>query len=209
MPVKRSILERFVVLEGLDGSGTSTQMRLLASRLEAEGRPHRITWEPTGEAVGSLIRSILARAVPALPRTIAMLYAADRNEHVHAPEGILAWAAHGDLVISDRYIFSSLAYQSIECGFDYVFSLNEAFPLPVCLFFIDTPVEVCQTRLARRGMSELFDGSEFQSRVREAYLRTLDCFRGSGMRISALEGNRPPAEIHEDIWKVLSALPIT
>ncbi len=196
------------MLEGLDGAGTTTQMRLLDERLRAGGTPFWATWEPTDGPVGSLIRSILAHEVAAMPRTIAMLYAADRNEHVNRPGGILARAARGELVISDRYLFSSLAYQSVELGIDFVDSLNSAFPLPQCLFFIDTPLEVCQSRLSRRDSRELFDGLEFQARVREAYMETIERYRSSGMRIEVLEGEKPPREIHEQLWKVLTALPI-
>ncbi len=202
------ILERFVVLEGLDGAGTTTQLKLLSQRLEKEGRSFTATWEPTDGTIGRLIRSILARDTPALPRTIALLYAADRNEHLHSDGGILSRTAAGELVISDRYIFSSLAYQSIQCGLDYVLALNAEFPLPQCLFFLDTPVEVCQSRIARRASSELFDGVDFQARVRQGYLAAIERFRGSGMRIEIVDGDGSPMEIHARIWTVLSGMPI-
>jgi dTMP kinase len=203
--VRHSIQENFFVLEGIDGAGTTTQTRMLSERLEREGSPHWATWEPTDGPVGKLIRSILAREVPALPCTIALLYAADRSEHTGAPDGILARAARGQLVISDRYLFSSLAYQSIECGEEFVYGLNRDFPLPRVLFFIDTPVDVCQQRLSRRGREELFDGLAFQRRVRERYLATFERFRESGMRIVICDGDRPAAEIHEELWGILAA----
>ncbi len=145
-----------------------------------------------------------------LPATVAMLYAADRYEHVNAPEtGILARASQGELVISDRYVFSSLAYQSIECGFDFVFGLNSGFPLPQRLIFIDTPVDVSQKRLSGRGKAELFDGHSFQARVRENYLAAMEKYRSSAMEISVVDGDRPKEDIHEEIWKIVSGLPIT
>ena len=199
-----------MVLEGLDGSGTSTQLKMLARRLTAEGRLHSATWEPTDGPVGLLLRSILAREVKALPTTLAMLYAADRNQHVHAPEtGIVALAKKGVLVVCDRYVFSSLAYQSVECGFDYVLGLNAGFPLPELLFFLDTPVEVSQARLAGRDTVELFDGIEFQSRVRKGYLESIERFRSSGMRICTIDGQRTADSISDEIWTITSALPIT
>ena len=183
---------------------------MLSRRLTAEGRPHSATWEPTDGPVGLLLRSILAREVQALPTTVAMLYAADRNQHVHAPDtGIIAQARKGVLVLSDRYIFSSLAYQSIECGFEYVLGLNSGFPLPELLFFLDTPVEVSQARLAGRNKVELFDGMEFQSRVRKGYLESFQRFRSSGMRICTISGDRPADSISDEIWTITSALPIT
>jgi dTMP kinase len=144
-----------------------------------------------------------------MPRTIALLYAADRNEHVNADGGMRARAARGELVISDRYLFSSLAYQSIECGFDYVVALNADFPLPGRLFFIDTPAEVCQRRIHRRGEAELFDDLDFQRKVREAYFASFERFRGSGMRLCILDGELPEEDIHAEIWKVMCGLPIS
>ena len=204
-----TILQRFIVLEGLDGSGTTTQMRLLSERFARERTRYAATCEPTEGLVGRLLRSILSLETRADPRTIALLYAADRNEHVHAlRDGIVARTKAGELVVSDRYLFSSLAYQSLDCGLDYVLGLNAGFPLPQCLLFLDTPVDVCQERLRLRGKPELFDGFAFQSRVRTAYLKAIEGFRDSGMRISLLDGDRPAGLIHGEIWKILSGLPI-
>jgi dTMP kinase len=207
--VASTILQNFIVLEGLDGSGTTTQMKLLADRLARDGTPHWATWEPTDGPVGQLLRSILAQETRAHPRTIAMLYAADRNEHVYAPQtGVEVRARRGELVISDRYIFSSLAYQSIECGFEFVEGLNAHFPLPQCVLFIDTPVEVSQERLSSRGRAELYDGMAFQEKVRASYLRTLEYFRGKGLTVFIMDGDRPAGIIHSDIWNIVARLPI-
>ncbi len=144
----------------------------------------------------------------ALPLTVAMLFAADRHQHVNGPEGIVERAARGELVVSDRYLFSSLAYQSIECGFRRVLELNREFPLPELLVFLDTPVAVSQARLDRRISRELYDESGFQARVREGYLQAIEHFEGSGMRVLVLDGDRAPEEIHEAIWTETSRLPI-
>ncbi len=198
------------MLEGLDGAGTTTQLRLLSERLTREGRQYSATWEPTDGPIGRMLRSILAGDVRAHPRTVALLYAADRSEHVHEPvSGIEARTRRGELVISDRYLFSSLAYQSIECGFDFVLGLNSGFPLPQCLVFLDTPVEVCQERLAERGRKELYDGIAFQNRVREAYLRAMERYASTGMIVSLVDGDRPAGLIHGDIWKILEQMPIS
>jgi len=204
-----TILQKFIVLEGLDGAGTTTQMRLLAERLAKQGTAYSATCEPTDGVIGRLLRSVLALETRAHPRTVALLYAADRNEHVKAPlTGIEARTKKGELVICDRYLFSSIAYQSIDCGIDFVRGINAGFPLPQCLIFLDTPVEVCQDRLSHRGKPELFDGLAFQSRVREGYMQTLERYRGSGMHIARVDGDRPAGLIHGDVWKVLSDLPI-
>ena len=197
------------MLEGLDGAGTTTQLRLLSERLAREGTPHFATWEPTEGAMGRMLRAILAREVRAHPRTVALLYAADRSEHIYEPQvGMEARARRGELVISDRYIFSSLAYQGLECGTEWVSSLNSGFPLPECLIFVDTPVDVCQERLAIRRNQELYDGAAFQERVREAYLQAILRFGGTAMKVSLIDGDRPAGLIHGDIWKIISGMPI-
>jgi len=199
-----------VVLEGLDGAGTTTQLRLLSERLTREGRSHSATWEPTDGPVGKMLRSILARDLRAHPRTVALLYAADRSEHVHEPQtGIEARTRRGELVICDRYLFSSLAYQGLECGYEYILDLNSGFPLPQCLVFLDTPIEVCQERLAGRRTVELYDGAAFQARVRDAYLRAIEEFTVTGMQVSLVDGDRPAGIIHGEIWKVLEGMPIS
>jgi dTMP kinase len=207
--VTPTILQKFIVLEGLDGAGTTTQMQLLADRLTRDRTPHVATWEPTDGPIGTLIRSILAQEAKAHPRTIALLFAADRSEHLYAPgSGIEARARKGEVVICDRYLFSSLAYQSIECGLEYVQGLNAGFPLPQCTIFLDTPVEVCQQRLVRRGRPELYDDRAFQIKVRDTYLRSIERYSGTDMRVAMLDGDRPAGLIHGDVWKVLSSLPI-
>jgi dTMP kinase len=111
-------------------------------------------------------------------------------------------------VVSDRYLFSSLAYQSIECGFERVLGLNDGYPLPELLVFLDTPVVVSQARLDRRTHRELYDGAGFQARVREGYLRAFEHFEESGMRVLTIDGGRPVGEIHEAIWMETARLPI-
>jgi dTMP kinase len=159
--------------------------------------------------VGRLIRTILARSTPARPHTVALLFSADRTEHLWEPgTGIVDRIGKGELVVCDRYLFSSLAYQSIECGFRRVLELNEDFPLPELLVFLDTPVAVSQARLDRRTHRELYDGAGFQARVREGYFQAFEHFGGSGMRVLVLDGDRPVEEIHEAIWTETARLPI-
>src|SRR6185437_14469754 len=106
---------RFVVLEGIDGAGTTTHVGLLAERLRSERIPVRATREPSDGPVGVLVRQILTGRV-VIPggrapgwQTMALLFAADRMDHVES--GIAPFLAEGGVVLSDRYDASSLAYQ--------------------------------------------------------------------------------------------------
>ncbi|MBN1834434.1 MAG: dTMP kinase [Spirochaetales bacterium] len=216
------VLDNFVVLEGLDGSGTTTQLRLLDDRMGAAGIPHFCTGEPTAGRIGRLIRDILTRQESAEPQTVALLFAADRSEHLHEPAaGILARLERGELVVSDRYLFSSLAYQSLGCPFEYVRELNRPFPLPRLVLFIDTPVAVSQERLARRQAArppggpafpaeaqELFDGAGIQEEVLRAYERAFALFEPAPMEVHRVDGGASTEEVFENIWKILRGLPI-
>ncbi len=203
------VLDRFIVLEGLDGAGTTTQLRMAEARLAAEGRPHFCTSEPTDHPLGLLIREVLTRRRSLHPTTLALLFAADRAEHLLAPgAGILKRLERGELVVSDRYLFSSLAYQSLDCDFEYVRALNAGFPLPRDVVFLDTPVRESQRRLGSRGGPELFDGADIQDRILRNYCKGFELHRDSGLRLHVLDGTLPPAEIFEKLWKIIAAVPM-
>ena len=109
---------KFIVLEGIDGSGKSSQTAPLVKHIEALGVPCRETREPTDGPVGSLIRQIFTGRVTADNRVIAALYAADRIDHlVNEVDGLLAAVDQGVTVVSDRYYFSSYAYHSVDVMF--------------------------------------------------------------------------------------------
>src|SRR5437870_3245745 len=102
----------FIALEGIDGSGKSTQAKLLSDKMQKEGLKVYLTCEPTGSPIGSLIRNILKGKMEADHRVIAGLFVADRLEHLlHKTNGILKKLANDFTVITDRYYFSSYAYQ--------------------------------------------------------------------------------------------------
>ena len=108
------VLSNFVVLEGIDGSGTTSQLRLLKEKfaLEDKGNSVVFTQEPTSGSIGILIRSALQGSSVFAPETMTRLFAADRCEHLYGKEGIKAALTAGKAVFSDRYLFSSLAYQT-------------------------------------------------------------------------------------------------
>jgi dTMP kinase len=201
------VLKNFIVIEGLDGAGTTTQLSLIDQRLGDVGVLHCCTFEPTNGAIGRLIREILAKALPVRPRTLALLFAADRTEHVES-SGIRSHLEGGEIVVCDRYLFSSLAYQSIDCGFDFVLSINEGFPLPELLIFIDTPPDLCRQRRQNRSQSDLFDSVPVQEEVRHRYEQAIDVFRHTSMNVRRIDGKPRAEEISENIWNIMRELSI-
>ena len=205
---KRVTLENFVVLEGLDGSGTTTQSAQLALRLRTAGNSVQLTAEPTDGAIGRMIRDALRHQISLHPDTMAMLFAADRNEHVFSNGGIREQTLSG-WVVSDRYLFSSLAYQSIGSDPLLVSELNARFPLPRLLFYLDVDPDECARRRATRGGEELYDAMETQRRVHANYRRILAEFSlHTDMRIVQLDGSRPVDEIANRIWSEGGFAPI-
>ena len=205
------VLDNFVVLEGLDGSGTTTQLLLADEALNSRVIPHFCTGEPTKGPVGRIIRQILKRQIRARAETVALLFAADRNEHLYEEnEGILFHLRKGELVICDRYLFSSLAYQTLACDPEFVFYLNRHFPLPQHLVFLNTPVAVSQQRLTTRSLDgpELYDEREIQQDILSAYERGFLRFPDSDMQLHRLDGSQDPEVVFDKFWSILASLPI-
>jgi dTMP kinase len=132
-----------------------------------------------------------------------MLYAADREDHLHNPVyGLVHDLEQGKLVISDRYLYSSLAYQGVECEFAKIASLNE-FPAPEYVFFIDTPVQECLRRIDGRGSeTELFEKQEFLERVKENYERIFSSL-SQDVHLVRIDGLLGKEEIAKRIQEVL------
>ncbi|MGL4985784.1 MAG: dTMP kinase, partial [Treponemataceae bacterium] len=129
------VLPNFIVFEGIDGSGTSTQMQILKDRLKNDDI--FFTAEPTTQETGKFLRQILGSKISVHPKTAAYLFAADRCEHLYGTGGIVEALSQNKVVICDRYLFSSLAYQTQECGVELPSLLNKDFPLPQIVFFFD------------------------------------------------------------------------
>lgn len=195
-----SILKNFFVIEGLDGAGTTTQLKLLCSYLEKQGKSVHYTFEPTDSEIGKLIRRVLKAEVVVHPLALADLYVADRTDHLfHKDTGIVDRTTKGQIVISDRYFFSSLAYQSVENGYEIVQKKNGNFPYPEVLIFIDTPVSECIRRIESRGSEkEIFEKKDFLDKVNANYQRCLESLP-EGCKLIKIDGTQSPEEILNQI----------
>jgi len=197
-------VKNFIVLEGLDGCGTTTQTALLVKKLEERGIDAFKTNEPTGGSIGQFIRLILQCKESVDPFTLALLFSADRNEHVYGKNGIMEQTKAGKMVICDRYFLSSLAYQSLFIDYDTVADLNRFYPLPEYLFYIDLSPEECQKRMETRGEEkELFERLELQKKIEANYKKSLSLLTGSEMKIVVIDGRASKQDIHNQICKIL------
>lgn len=183
---------RFLVLEGLDGAGTTTQAAILASRLAALGRRVHLTSEPSRGPVGRLLRRALRGTIaggrPLDQRALALLFAADRIDHLASE--VDPRLASGVDVVSDRYALSSLAYQSAATGdLAWVEVLNREAPAPDLTIFLEVrPAVALRRRYAASAEREIFEVPAFQRRVAAAYRRALRRLRARGERVAVVDG---------------------
>ncbi|MDR2542154.1 MAG: dTMP kinase [Treponema sp.] len=208
------IIPNFIVFEGCDGSGTTTQLDILADRVRTNYKdklPFYRTFEPTELPVGKIIRNVLSKENPLQikPETLTMLFAADRNEHLYGNGGILERIKKGEIVASDRYVLSSLVYQGIECGDELPALLNSRFPAPEITLFIDVKPSIAFARIIKTRTSfEIFEKQEFQEKVYENYLSQIDKYRSFGARVEIIDGSKNIDEVAQDIWSIIKLMPI-
>lgn len=190
------ILKNFWVLEGLDGAGTTTQLKNLEKYMQDKNMPVFRTAEPTIYETGKFIRRVLSGEVKVPQSTVAYLFAADRDNHLNNPEyGIRKHLEAGETVVSDRYFFSSFAYQSIGFDPETVMMLNSRFPYPELVLYVDTPVSDCISRIDSRGTEkEIYEKSDYQTAVHDNYEK-LFASLPAGCRLIRVDGRLSREEI--------------
>ena len=206
---------KFIVLEGIDGAGTTTQAELLANWMRERKLPVHLTREPSTGRVGQVIRERLSEpansarvGAPAplgAPATLlrhhalALLFAADRLDHLALE--IAPQLAQGVHVVSDRYLLSSLAYQSLACDREWVAEINrEARPADLTIL-LDLPAEQAMKRVvSRERKPELFEKLEVQEKVRKLYLETVRQL-SSDQAVVVLDGAKSVEEVFQLIVK--------
>jgi len=204
-----NIISNFAVLEGGDGSGTTTQLLILAERMKSLKKPAFFsTFEPTEGHIGQLIRRALKKEITVRPETLCLLFAADRNEHLYDAGGILAHVNRGCLTVSDRYALSSLVYQGIECADELPQILNSRFPAPELTIFLDIDPETALDRMKGRGSLEIYEYLDFQKKVREKYKSVLEVYRAAGAKVQTVDASKSAQEVAEEVWSIISQMPI-
>ncbi len=191
---------RLIVLEGLDGAGTTTQARRLAEHLRAQGRAVHLTREPTDGPIGKLLRELLtgghelASGQPLSQNMFGLLFAADRIDHLQRE--VEPQLAAGTLVVSDRWYHSSLAYQGTGADRDWIATLNARARTPDLTIFLQVRPEVAaQRRVAAGRVQELFEDLRMQEEVAEGYRATNAELQLQGERIETIDGEASQDEV--------------
>ncbi len=195
----------FIAFEGIDGSGKSTQAKLLAEQLTTEGHKVYTTFEPTDSAIGSIIRSILKRQTEADERTIAALFAADRLDHLlNKKNGILKMLEEGYTVITDRYYFSSYAYHSVHVPMNWVIetnSISAGLLRPDITVYIDVDPAISIQRLqANRASIELYETLDNLKKVKDNYTTAFNLLKNQE-HIVSIAGNKAEGDIAAEVWE--------
>ena len=197
-----------LVLEGLDGAGTTTQARRLVDHLNAHGRPAHLTREPSDGPIGKQIREMLVgkhaiEGQAISQSTFGLLFAADRMDHLQRE--VEPRLAAGITVVSDRWYHSSLAYQGTGADRDWIAQLNGRARKPDLTLFLSVRPEVAaQRRVAAGRVQELFEDIRMQEEVAEGYRATISELQVLGERIEILDGEMTPDAVFAAILAAIA-----
>lgn len=196
---------KFIVFEGIDGSGKSTQIRMISKRIQEQNLQVYTTFEPTAGPIGSLIRQMLSGKIKTDQRTLAFLFAADRMDHlVNEENGIRKKIDKGELVLCDRYYFSSYAYHAQYMDMEWVIhanSLNAEILRPDLTIFIDVEPETCLERITNnRSDFEMYEKIDIMKKVRINYLKAFEQLRDFE-KIVVIDGNNAVDHVGDAIFR--------
>lgn len=199
------MMSKFIVFEGIDGAGKTTQIKLLSARLKKRGIECYITAEPTDMPSGKLIREALSGRVKTTTAEMADMFAHDRVIHNKDEEkGIDAHLNDGITVISDRYYYSSLAYQGSELGFETVAALNLDNPdirTPDICLFLDLSPEKSLERIGKRAdtPTEIYENYDYLEKTRRMFFDVFERLRARGEHIEIIDASGSAEEISDKI----------
>jgi len=196
---------KFIVFEGIDGSGKSTHAVLLKERLEREGYRVWSTREPTDGEAGILLRRCLTGQADLPEPAIAGLFMADRLDHVLNPQnGILSHLDKGEIVLCDRYYFSSFAYNGSYAPMEWVMEINRIArekAKPDLTLFLDIAPENFLGRIQSRGEVERYEKTETLRRVRENYQKAFAALPDE--RVAVVDNSRTLEVAAQEIYDLV------
>jgi dTMP kinase len=188
---------KFIVFEGLDGSGLSTQARMLKEYLLKNGKSTVLTKEQTDNFIGGMIKSSLKSNIKVSPLTLQLMFVADRSHHLESE--IEPALKDGKIVISDRYIFSTLAFGSLDVDIDFLKLMNSKFRKPDLTFIIDCKPRTCVERInMERFHTEIFEDEKKLEKARENYIS----LKGYFPNVYVIDGNGSKEEVFERVRSI-------
>ncbi len=194
-----------VVIEGIDGAGTTTQAKELANKLLETGYYVHSTCQPSTGPVGALLREMLCgKYSPVAPSTLSLLFAADRTDHISRE--VLPKLEQGHVVISDRWYHSSFAYQGTDSDRHWIQTLNQEAIVPDITLFLRVDPKVAQTRRQHANRDkEIFDAISTQKRVAQGYETTIATLQHKE-RIEVIDGHDSPSNITNTLFANVASL---
>lgn len=200
----------FLAFEGIDGSGKSTQVKILTQKLEAAGHKVYATFEPTDSPIGKMIRTIFSGKMEADHSVIAGLFVADRLDHLlNKNNGILKMLEEGYTVITDRYYFSSYAYHGVHIPLNWVIEANKLSAnllRPNLNIYIEISPEESMRRINKgRTSTELYETLENLTNVKKVYQQAFDKLQGQE-KVCIIDGTKSEKEIGKSIWEEVSKI---
>ena len=193
---------RFIVFEGLDGSGQSTQVKLLKEYFDRQGLAAILTKEPTQwTEAGKKIKDALEGREEIAPLKLQELFCEDRREHLE--KEIIPVLKNGKIVVCDRYFFSTLAFGGINVPIEKLKILNQDFLYPDMIFYLQVRPEVCVERINQRGKGvKFFEKLEKLKKVAANYAELAKKFQG----VKVLNGEKKIKEIHQEVLMTVKKL---
>ena len=197
----------FIAVEGIDGSGKSTTIREIKRYLESKGEAVYLTAEPTTRATGKIVRNFLSETnsdTPLIHEMLALAFAADRINHLR--EEIWPALRKKQTVITDRYFFSSIAYQSLNVSYEWVKGINRFATLPDVLVFIDVSVDKAVERLTKfRTSTEIYEKRDLLQQIDRNYREVIKEFEDN-LKVIYLNGNLDIDKIYGDVEEKFAPL---
>lgn len=201
----------FIVFEGIDGSGTSTQANLLRDHMLADNISAILTSEPSEGPIGNMIRQGMKGRIrfsgkPDLfDKQMAYLFAADRHDHLYNDvDGVLNFIEQGVHVISTRYFFSSYAYHADDDdSLKLVKRLNESFPNPSLVIYLKNTVECSIARMENRAHKDAYENAQKLTKVSENYNRIFSEYKEP---ILTLDATKDSKILHNEIYTYVKGM---
>lgn len=204
---------KFIVFEGIDGTGKTTQVQRVAEALRKKGYTVHTTAEPTSAASGKLLRAFLGGKERSTPWAAASLFLADRINHNTDPEdGIIRHLSDGDIVLCDRYYYSTFAYQGTDTDLQWIFDSHFNCPevtKPDACVFLTMDIEKCLARIhAGRDASavEIFENADSLTRIAKRFSDVFDLLKGRE-NINLIDADGSVEEVTDRILRVILPFP--